>query len=284
MDNKENLENKTERLSNSEKRAKIAMYSKGVSASDEDAHLSIEPHEMTERPMGAPLKKQFRLEMSKLQKMTFKKKAEYIWEYYRFHLMGIVGALILVVSITIGILTPSPDTVLFVAWTGFTTETQRENLVYELSAAVVDESEHEQVDVVLFLSGGDDPMITMANMQRLVAMVASGQIDVFILDSETLKNYSVTGFVQPLESILTEVARANPSVYRIIEEYAFITDFEVDTGVYSEQIMGISLTYAPLIEEINFFYPYDLFFAVSSTSQQVENATKALIAFFDPPY
>jgi len=282
MENKENTTTSAEDIRSAEKRAKIAMYNKMASTDDKDSQ-TIEPHEMTERPIGAPIKEQVRLEKSKLKNMSFKKKVDYIWEYYKLHLIGGSVALALIVSIIIGIFTPSPDTVLFVAWSaGFITEEQREVLVHELEAAVVDESQNEIVDVAVFLTGGDDPMMTMANMQRLVAMVASGHIDIFVLNSETLENYSANGFLQPLEGILAEIEAINPGVFRTIMEYVLYADFEVDTGVYSEQIMGISVSYAPLIAEVNLFYKYDLFFAISSTSQQVENATKALIAFFEP--
>ena len=50
-------------------------------------------------PPGAPLKVKFRMEIEKLREMSFKKKLEHIWEYYKFHIIAILVFFIFIGSI-----------------------------------------------------------------------------------------------------------------------------------------------------------------------------------------
>jgi len=295
--NNENTKNNEEYISNSARRAKISMYSTSnkdseTSASDGSANNDDGSSGMSESLVGAPLKKQYRLEMSKLREMTFREKVEYIWGYYRFHIIAIVIALILSVSIVVAIFSPSTDTVLFVAWSaGFLPEESNEHLVNELESFLIDENRHEKVEVVMLSSAETDPLTAMANSQRLFAMVAAGQIDLFILDAQTLESHSISGFIRPLDDILADVERINPSVARIInvyivyagfiEEHTVSDDFEIDPDSISERIMGVRIGDSPIMSDVNFF-AQDLYFAVSITSNQIENVIATLIELFEP--
>ncbi|MCL2425089.1 MAG: hypothetical protein FWD05_02010 [Oscillospiraceae bacterium] len=291
MDNKENADFPTKSISNSEKRAKIAMYNTTSSASNSEIQDNREDNsennteksvEISESPIGAPIKKQLQLEMSKLQDMTFRKKVEYIWEYYRYHIIGIAIASFLLISMMVAIFSPSPDTVLFVSWSaGFATDEQVDNLTHELELLLTDDEKYEQVEVVFFITVEGDPLAESANLQRVVAMISTGHIDIFILNEQMLRDYSMGGFVQSLDSILAEVESINPNVSRKIEDRAFITYLETEPHEFSEQLTGISIGDSPLLTELNFF-EQELFFAVSVTSGQIENVVKTLIEFFEP--
>lgn len=291
MDNKEKRDISTENMSNSEKRAKVAMYSTSDSKKRMNAQMTnseesesdvIEPAEMSDNPIGAPLKKQFQLELSKLRNMTFRNKIDHIWEYYRYYLIGIAIALFVFISIMVTVFSPSPETVLFISWSsGFATDEQVNDLTHELELLLTDEDKYERVEIIFFVTVEGDPMMEVANIQRLVAMVAAGMVDVFILDEQMLIEYSMNGFVQPLDDILAEIELINPNVSHKIEEHLFFADFETEYGEVSERLTGISIGDSPLLTELNFF-EQELFFAMSVTSGQHENVVKTIIEFFEP--
>ena len=295
------MDKREENLSNSAKRAKIPMYSANNSTNSNDAGLANsvdsngnaeDSYEMSESPVGAPLKKQYRLEMSKLRKMTIGKKVGYIWTYYKFHIIGFAIAVALIGSIVFAMFNPSPNTALFVAWSaGFLPDEPRNEARYWIESFLVDETENEQVEVILLLEVEGDPMSAMTYAQRVVAMVSAGQIDVFILDLQTLESHAISGLIQPLENILADIEAINPSAFHAIEEYVIYAGFieehtasdnyEINPDDISPRAMGINIANSPFLAEFD-FDTQNLYFTVSVTSNQIENVTTTLIEFFAP--
>ena len=235
-----------------------------------------------ETPVGAPLKVKFRLEITKLREMTFKEKIEYIWEYYKYFIIGIAIVLIICGSlINSFLINPRPETTLFVSWSaGFAFEEQLDELADVLHERVLGNAKNEKVDVAWMLSMGDDPSAQMARINQLVAMVASGVIDIFTLNRELIDEYSASGFLRPMDEVLAEVQRANPGVYEKIRENLIYAMYESEEGNFSEKIMGISVGSSPLLSELEFF-EQELYFSLSITSKNVENVVRALIVFFE---
>jgi len=232
--------------------------------------------------IGAPVKVQFRREIEKLREMTFKKKLEYIWEYYKLYIIGLVIFAVLLGTLINTLLNPAPDTALFVAWNaGFVQDEQLEVLSDFLNEQIVDESKNEEVIVSLFLTGdGGDPTFTMANTQRLVAMLAAGVLDILIIDAQMLEEKSYVGFIKPLDDVLAEAKRMNPSVYSRIEENITYAIYETGEDEYIEKMMGINITKSPLLKRLGFF-EQELYFSIAASTGQFKNIVKALILLFE---
>jgi len=233
-------------------------------------------------PVHAPLKFKYRQEMRKLKEMPPKKKMEYIWEYYKFH----ITIIILILAILGGIINatlinPRPHTALFISWnTGYATDDQLRTLSDMIKERVVDEKANEAVETVLFFPTTDDPSMDAANIQRLAAMLAAGMIDVFIIDSVMFEDYAFHGYLQPMDHALETIRAQNPTAYSRIAENIIRADFTTREGDVFERIMGIDISDNRLLDEIGFF-EFEKIFCFSITASNVENATSALMLLFE---
>jgi hypothetical protein len=252
-------------------------------ASPVKAKISIERMISLETPVNAPFKEKVRIEIAKLKEMTFKKKVEYIWEYYKLHIIGLIIILGIIGSLmNTWFFNPNPDSALFVAWSsGFTLHEQLDDLKDVLEERIVDENVNEEVVVSMFVgANSDDASMMMAYTQRLMAMVAAGAIDVFIIDAQQMEMYSNSGILRPMEDMLARVHSINPAVYELIEENKVSLRYEPEEGVFLENIMGISIIGSPLLSRLEFF-EQELYFGISASARNIDNAIEALIMFFE---
>jgi len=238
--------------------------------------------ESMETPVNAPFKEKVKLEIAKLRKMDFKTKMEYIWEYYKLLLIGLVIVLIIIGSlINTWFINPPPDTALFISWnTGFVFDDYLEELTGALNQRLIDEKENATVVISPMIGGDADPTLEMANSQRLVAMVAAGQIDIFILDAAMLKDYSLNGFVQPLDTLLAEVRSIDPAAFGRVEENLVYAMHEAEEGVPGSRIMGVDVSGIPLMTE-NVYFEDELILCLSVTAANITNVAKTLAVLFE---
>jgi len=235
-----------------------------------------------ETPVNAPIKEKIRIEFAKLREMTFKNKLDYIWEYYKFHIVCITIVLFIIFSmLNLWIFNPRPDTVLFISWNGgFATEDQLKSLKDSLEERLIPEGENEEVVIAQFFLSSDDPAMNMAELQRTAAMLAAGTIDFFIVNSELLEQYSRFGYFMPLENVLTIIQSKNPEAYRRIEENVVTADFEIEEGVRENLSAGIKIGNSPLFLKHG-LYRQDIYISIAATTNQLDNIIEALILFFE---
>jgi len=224
-----------------------------------------------------PFKERWNTEIARLREMTFKEKLQHIWEYYRLHLMVLIIILIIAGSlINIWLINPRQKTVLFVAWNaGFAMNEQLTAVADALSEGIVENRKRETVEVSLFFAPEGDPQSEMANTMRLTAMVAAGVIDVFILDSELLVEYTERGLIQPVEDMLGGLRTADPVVYAEVDErlaYVLHTSEEKNP---EGRLMGVGISNSPLLSGLG-FNEEELWFCVSASSDNLDNIVPAL--------
>jgi len=275
-----------ERKIRSEEKIKPTEYKKTVEIENENEIEDNSEYESIIPPkskVGAPLKVQFRSEVAKLKEMPSKKKVEYIWEYYKIPIIVIIVGLFLIGSLINSIfINPPARAAVFISWNaGFVLEEQLSEISAILEEGIVKEKDNEIVEIVRSLEG-DDPTFNMANVQRQMAMMAAGIIDIFTLNTEMLENYSSIGHLEPLDEILVEIRSRNPAIYNIIEEntvYALHSTGAEDSEL-TERIMGVSIGSCPLFKEVGIF-EQEIYFAVSVTSGNKENVIRTLIMLFE---
>ena len=234
-----------------------------------------------ETPVNAPLKEKFRLEIAKLREMTFKDKLDHIWEYYKYHIIIILVFVFIIISLlNLWVFNPRPDTALFISWNaGFATDEQIDRLTYILEEHLIDEGKHEEVVISHFVVTGNDPSVSMANAQRTAAMIAVGEIDLFILDSDMLKEYAEIGFLLPLENTLEVIKSRNTEAYDRIVANLVNELLETADGSNESRPAGINVGRCPLFVDIGMFQQ-EIFVSVSVTAGRTESIVEALILFF----
>lgn len=137
-------------------------------------------------------------ERDKLKAMTRKDRIWYIWEYYKFHMVGVVIALTLVWVVGTSMYRGSFDTVFYCMYLNSRSETELNMAPLEQGFAQhLDTSSKELIAAESsFISYGNDATeFSYATMAKISALVASKDLDVIIGDMDTLKHYaSLEGF------------------------------------------------------------------------------------------
>ena len=229
-----------------------------------------------------PGKDNSRTELEKLREMSFKDKLEYIWEYYKYFIIGFVIAAAIIGSLLYSIvLNPNPEPALFISWNaGFVTDEQVDDLKEYLEIHLVDERENEEVVISMFFFDENLPETIMMGHQRMAAMIAAGVIDIFVLEEDLMELYAHNGFLLPLESILAEINIRNPDAYNRIAEYTISALYEVEVNAYEERIVAIEIGRNPLFSRLGIFEK-DMFLGISVTVGNLENAIEAIILLFE---
>ena len=146
----------------------------------------------------------FKAERDKLKVMTFREKRQYIWEYYKVHILATLGILTLfgTVIYTVFINPPQRDYI-YIAWVGVPVSFEElDNLSAGLSVIVPD-SDRYVVRVTDYSSTGN-PQIDMSVQSRFLAMLQIGSIDLFISSLEGITEISEQGFLQSIDALPTD--------------------------------------------------------------------------------
>lgn len=143
--------------------------------------------------------------MIDLKNMTRKKKAEYIWEYYKLHIIGTLAVICIIIS-TIHAQITKPDYVFTLTMLGNIVDTNKTtNLETLLTKVVVkDGSSRKQARVeTLPLDGSNnaDSQISSQYMQKFSAQISVGELDVVVLNKTMFKTFSKDDIFLRLDNI-----------------------------------------------------------------------------------
>lgn len=214
-------------------------------------------------------------ELEKLREMTLKEKLEYIWEYYSYYIVGITVAVILIISL-VRTCYLSPDIGLTIAWDGIYIESEQiDALTDELGARLFEDGDNKIVESTYFFAAPDDAQVMMAYYDRLIAMIASGSIDIFMLDWDTLEAYSILEYVQPLDEILSELRKQDPGAYERIAEITVAATYGPEETA-SEQTVGIRITDSALLGGADINLYTDVYLCVSISATNLYNTLLAI--------
>ncbi|OLS33381.1 hypothetical protein [Bacillus sp. MRMR6] len=126
-----------------------------------------------------------------LAPMSTKERISYIWDYYRFHIMGTIAAIILVIFL-IGSVGEKKETYLNLTIMGTGLNTNHIVQIQEdLTNKLVTDKDHEEV-LVQSINYGQSSMdpASQVGIQKFTAEVSSGDIDVLIVQYEFFEKLS----------------------------------------------------------------------------------------------
>ena len=129
------------------------------------------------------MKERFNAEWKKIKAMEGPVKREYIWDYYKIHIIATIIVLAMLGSILNDtVINPPPRSALTIAWMSpFEPEPALRSLSEALYPAIVDNPARQTVQVMSFFMIGD-PQHDMAQHQRFSAMSAARELDIIIGD------------------------------------------------------------------------------------------------------
>ena len=153
-------------------------------------------------------------------RMTPKEKFAYFWDYYKIHALVTVIVIIGASSLIYNYVTYKDYgfyATLINTGVSDTSEGLPEKWAAEfLEYAGIDPAEYEvYIDTSMSLSPNDVSQYTMANQQKMVAMMQTGSIHALVAETQTFEQYAQMGYFSPLESTLSpeEVEKYRPYFY-----------------------------------------------------------------------
>jgi len=208
----------------------------------------------------------FKTEGAKLREMNFAQKRQYIWDYYKLHIIGLlIFAFVVGSLVNTLVINPPMREYLYVAWFG-----QHANFeaINESLSSIVNNPDHERVLVMSYANTGN-PQVDMGLQMRFSAMIHAGSIDLIIAPREDIEDFTSVGFVRG----------ASDATFR--EHFAEITYINVDEEM--SQIYVISLADAPFFEYFG-IDTRELYVVTVANSQKFYEISQALNLFFSTIY
>lgn len=198
------------------------------------------------------IKNFFNTELAKMKEMNFTEKRQYIWEYYRAHIIGFgIVAFIVGSLINVWFINPPKDEYLHFAWLyPNLPQAQFTALEQDLSAIVPDPD--RQLVAVFSYALTDNPEANMALQTRFFALIQSGSVDALLVQESELVGVAEQMFLQPVTGLMEYVAARNPELYTKLSQRTTTITYQVDDEPPVTDIMAISLEGAPLFEYHNF--------------------------------
>lgn len=215
------------------------------------------------------LKMHVREEWTKFRAMDFAEKRWYLWEYYKFHIGGIILLIFILGSTVNTILNPRPAEYLYIAWDGVPAwDFQLYALEGELSV-IVENPERQAVFITDYTMRGNRQFDDNMRM-RFVAMLQMGAIDVMITTYDGINAAVNVEDMRPVVGTLDDML-----------DYV---DFDLGDRLLriNGQIVAVSLYGSPVLQSFD-IDSSDAYFCVIVNSSRHFEIAKALEVFLYGP-
>ena len=126
-----------------------------------------------------------------LATMSPKERMAYIWDYYKFHIIGTIVAIILLISLITSFDAKKEVYLnMTIVGNGFNSEGV-DQLQEQLTKKLVIDKTNEEVLVqtLIYDKSSQDP-VSRAGIQKLAAEISTGSIDLLIVDKELFEEFS----------------------------------------------------------------------------------------------
>jgi hypothetical protein len=211
------------------------------------------------------MKKFFAGEIAKLREMNFTDKRQYIWEYYKLHIIGTAIAAILIGSIINALfINPPARTYLYIAWIEVPSNMER---LFSLADALGEEiigyeySDRYEIHIFNYTATGDFAHDT-AIQTRFAVSIQIQDIDVVLTTAQGMYESSGEGFLRCVRQLLPAVPQAETR----LREFG--------------EVSVASLAGSPFMAEHGFTSD-DMYFALFVNGRRHEAAAAALGVLLD---
>lgn len=155
--------------------------------------------------------------------MSTHKKLEYVWDYYRFHILGTIVLIVVFGSIIHHYATLKTAVLDMIFLNAYSMETEQDPFEPFLLEQGYDTDKYEiyLTTNLAFTLTEDDYQADYTTLQAVSAMFATGTIDVFAMPPQVFDDYATTGYLNDLRTIFTE---DELSAYSDVIVYSTLTE------------------------------------------------------------
>lgn len=198
------------------------------------------------KSVGDEIREERRKAMSR---MNTKEKFAYFWDYYKIHALVTVLIAIAVSSFIYHYVTYKDYgfyAVLLNAGVSDVSEGLPETWASEFQEyAAIDPKEYEvYVDTSMDISSTDISQYTIANQQKLVALIQAGSVSTIIAETETFEQYAQTECFSSLEDILSAEEIEKYSPYFYYTDAATFADDNYDPTAESKDLSVLTINHS----------------------------------------
>lgn len=218
-------------------------------------------------------KERFKEETAKLKNMTWKDKLWYIWEYYKFPIIGVALAIFLVTSIGTAMYNNRFDTALscVILNSKVTSDDPPVNNYFNEGFRQfinLDENTKIDVDYSMSISFDESAMTeySYAEMAKLTAIISSKELDIMIASPETIDHYGTMGGFMDIKETLP------PDLYEKVKDSLYVTASD-ETG--EETACGIRLSETDFQAKTGLIVK-DPVIAILGNSTHIENSIQLI--------
>lgn len=240
-----------------------------------------------------PVMDEFKEERAALKQATFQEKFSYFLDYYKWHTIIIIGAIVFVATLIYQVASQK-DYAIYVAMLNTVELESAEECVRQFAEyADIDTEKYDiLIDTSMYIDLSDMSKLderTLSSNEKLMVYIAAGDVDVVISNETTLTSYAYNGAFYDLRSILTEeqIAKYEPYFYYMDQDYAdqlnaqvsLIEDFDVlsdsPNGRSPENMgnpipVGIYLDEAGTLKESYHFLYDNMILSVPGNTQNLD--------------
>ena len=162
-------------------------------------------------------------EKDKFKEMTFAEKRWYIWEYYKFHIIGGIIGLYFITSLTHALFFSTANNHhLYIAWSANHVSIEQMQAIEEvLNVIAIDYKDDVSVRSYTEVP---DPEMNMALRMRLMALMSSSDVDIIITHQDEAVMFYDQNFLLSFDNIVDDIHAISPDLYAVISERFLITD------------------------------------------------------------
>lgn len=186
----------------------------------------------------------------KLKQMSAREKASYIYDYYKWHILGSVLALAVLISVLAGFLTAKEPVFCVTMVNSYLTDPSQSTLLSDFSEAMPDfdpSREKMVMECGIWMDPKALDALTVGYDQKLVASFTAGTIDVMLADKDIIEKYAPFGVFEDLGQLLDD------SLLQELKEGGYeLLSYEIDPSVSevpSPSAAGLCLTQSPVLSE-----------------------------------
>ena len=169
-----------------------------------------------------PVMDEFKKEREALKNAPLKQKLSYFMDYYKWHVIASVAALVIVVSIVMEIVNQK-DCVLYICLlnTGEFNDTTEYMQSLAEYAGIDLNKESINFDTSLFIEQGQLDQNSVLSTQKFVTYLAAGELDTMITDLDSMADYANDEYFYDMREFLT------PEQIENYEQYFYYVDMAV---------------------------------------------------------
>ncbi|MCM0650864.1 hypothetical protein NBE98_21135 [Clostridium swellfunianum] len=204
--------------------------------------------------------------MVDLKSMTPKERREYIWDYYKIHIIGGLIGILLIGSFIYGQVT-RVETIFNLTLMGSASiEPKREELQKDITSLLISPTEKKKEAFISTMPiAGNLTSSDASNMQliqKFMAQIAANELDLIVMDKNDFNKFSEEGIFSKLED-LTDFKSTEFKTQKLVKNSAGDSNYGVDVESNKK------------LEEIG-FNTKDKVIAVIATSNRKDQAVKVL--------